>query len=437
MLNLAEGESTAWGEVAAHGDSAIFSTTGQSTPNFWSHRHSTATPSDTPEVPVLDPPAQEMRMSTALRVTPVTSSRDLARFVDLPYRLYRHDPNWIPPLRSDECRQFDPRRNPAYDHTEAQLFLARREGVVVGRVAAILSRKFIERWHRKCGRFGWFECEHDPATAEALYHAAEQWLLDRGMEEISGPLGFTDLDPTGFLVEGFGELPTIAGSYNPSYYIDFVTAQGYAKEVEYVEFRTTVPDKLPERVAKLADMLGRRSGVRVLSERNRKKLAATWGEQLFHVLNRAYVDLYGTTELTDRQIKFYIDGYLGHVDPEFIKLAVHNDQLVGFIIAMPNVSRAFQRARGRLLPFGFIHILRAMKTSKVLDFYVAGVLPEYRNRGIDLLMAYEMGKSALARGMTHAESNRELEENAKVQAQWKLYDRRLHRRSVVYTKRLT
>ncbi|MCU0612098.1 MAG: hypothetical protein MUE60_09960 [Candidatus Eisenbacteria bacterium] len=376
-------------------------------------------------------------MCAAPHVTPVATSRDLARFIEVPYRLYRNDPNWIPPLRSDERRQLDAKSNPAYDHSEAQLFLAWRGATPVGRIAAIISRRYIERWHRKCGRFGWFECENDPATADALYGTAEEWLRERGMEEISGPLGFTDLDPTGFLVEGFDELPTIAGSYNPPYYNDFAVAHGYAKEVEYVEFRTTVPDELPAKVARLAEVLKKRSGVRVFSERNRKTLAATWGTEVFQLLNRAYVDLYGTTELSKRQIEFYIEGYLGHVEPEFIKLAVHGERLVGFVIAMPNLSRAFQKARGRLFPFGFIHLLRGMKTSKVLDFYVAGVSPEYRNRGIDLLMAYEMGKTALARGMTHAESNREMEENAKIQAQWKLYDRRLHRRSWVYTKRLT
>ncbi len=376
-------------------------------------------------------------MSGALRIAPVTTRRDLARFIDVPYRLYRHDPWWIPPLRLDEWRQFDPTRNPAYEHTEARFFLAWRGTRVVGRVAALVSRKYLERWKRPCGRFGWFECEHDPEAASALLQAAEAWVAGRGMEEISGPLGFTDLDPTGFLVEGFDELPTIAGSYNPPYYNDFVLSQGYAKEVDYVEYRITVPPQLPEKVTKLAEAIAARSGVRVITEKNRKVLAARWGDEVFRVLNAAYADLYGTTELTPRQIEFYVKGYLGHVDPDFIKLAVHNDQLVGFVIAMPNLSRAFQKARGRLLPFGFLHILWAMKTSKVLDFYLAGVLPEYRNRGVDLLMAYEMGKTAIARGMTHAESNREMEENTRIQAQWKLYERRLHRRSRVYTKRLS
>ncbi|MBN1425956.1 hypothetical protein JXA88_15515 [Candidatus Fermentibacteria bacterium] len=376
-------------------------------------------------------------MRSALRVTPVLLPRDLSRFVEFPYWFYRADPTWIPPLRADERRQFDPGRNPAFEHTDAQLFLARRGDAVVGRVAALVSHPFIQRWNRRCGRFGWFECERDEGTASALIAAAEAWVAERGMEEISGPLGFTDFDPTGFLVEGFGELPTIAGSYNPPYYNDFITALGYVKEIEYVEYRTTVPAQLPEKVSRLAEVLAKRSGVRVFSERSRKELVAQWGPQLFQVLNRTYAHLYGTTELTERQIEFYVDGYLGHVDPEFIKLAVHDDRLVGFVVAMPNLSRAFQKARGRLFPLGFLHILRAMKTSTVLDFYLAGVLPEYRNRGIDLMLAYEMGKSALARGMTHAESNREIEENAKIQAQWKLYEKRLHRRSRVYTKRLS
>jgi ribosomal protein S18 acetylase RimI-like enzyme len=231
-------------------------------------------------------------------------------------------------------------------------------------------------------------------------------------------------------------MPTIAGSYNPPWYAEYIERLGYRKEVDYVEYRITIPSELPDRMVRLAEQIRSRSGFRVFSEPTRKKLAGNWGRQIFDVLNASYSELYGTTMLTTAQIDFYIANYLGQVDPAFIKLATDGDRLVGFIIAMPNLSRAFRKARGRLLPFGFIHLLRGMKTSRELDFYLAGILPEYRNRGVDAMLTMAMGKTALERGMKFAESNHELESNTKIQSMWKLYDRRLHRRSRVYTKGL-
>lgn len=375
-------------------------------------------------------------MAHDITMEPVRSARDLSEFVKLPFRLYRNDPLWIPQIIAHEKAQFDPKRNPAFETARAQLFRAVRDGRTVGRVAAIVSDAFIERWGRKCGRFGWFECENDPEIARLLLSAAEEWVAGQGMTEISGPLGFTDNDATGLLIEGFDELPPIAGTYNPPWYRGFLEGLGYSKEVDYVEYRITVPQELSERVLKLAEHIAKRTGIRVFSPESRKVLARVWGPKIFEVLNRAYADLYGTTLLTDAQIDFYINSYLGQVDPSFIKLAADGDKLVGFIIAMPNLSRAFQKARGRLFPFGFVHILRDMKRSDVLDFYLAGILPEYRNKGIDAMMTMEMGRTALERGMKFAESNHELEDNTLIQSMWKLYDRRLHRRSRVFTRKL-
>ena len=369
-------------------------------------------------------------------IVPVDSGRDLRRFVDFPYALYRDDSVWVPPLRSMEISQFDQRRNPAYEFSRTRLFLAVRDGRVVGRVAALIVDRSIERWNRKCGRFGWFECEDDRQTAAALLDAAEKWLISQGMDEVSGPLGFTDNDPTGLVVDGFDEVPTIAAGYNPQWYNDFLLERGYSKEVDYVEYRITVPPEIPERVRRMAELIRKRSSVRVFSEKSRKALAKKWGHQVFDVLNEAYAELYGTSLLSSRQIEFYISNYLGQVDPEFIKLAVDGDRLIGFIIAMPNLSRAFQKARGRLFPFGAIHILREMKRSRVLDFYLAGIRKQYQNTGVDALLSYEMAVSALARGMEYAESNHELESNTKIQSMWKLYDRRLHRRARVYNRKL-
>ena len=375
-------------------------------------------------------------MSSGIEIKIVDSGRDMKRFVMLPYKLHKNDPNWIPQLISHERAQFDPAKNPAFDYCDSRFLLALKDGEVVGRVVAIINRKLVEKLESNTGRFGWFESIEDPAVAAALIGAAEEWLASMGMERVSGPMGFTDNDQTGFLVEGFDELPPIAGSYNPPWYNDYLEALGYGKEVDYVEFRITVPDRIPEKMERLVGLIRKRTTVRVFNESTPKALAKNWGHQVFDVLNESYAELYGTTLLGEREIAYYIKTYLGQVDPEFIKLAADGDRLVGFIIAMPNLSKAFQKARGRLFPFGFLPILRAMKNSKVLDFYLAGIRPEYQGKGIDALMGFEMGKSALARGMKFAESNHELETNHKIQALWKLYDKRLHRRARVYTKTL-
>ena len=375
-------------------------------------------------------------MTESIEIRRIEPGGNMHGFVKLPFSLYRGDPRWIPQLTSHELAQFDPRKNPAFGYCDVMFFLALRDGRPVGRVAAIVNRRLVEKLGIRRGRFGWFECENDPETAAALLAGAEEWLSSMGMSEVAGPMGFTDNDQTGFLVEGFEELPTIAASYNPPCYNDFVAARGYAKQVDYVEYRITVPEAMPERMERLVDLVRQRTSVRVFNETSTKRLSGKWGHQVFEVLNEAYAALYGTTTLDEKEIAYYISNYLGQVDPEFIKLAADGDRLVGFVIAMPNLSRGFQKARGRLFPFGFVHILREMRSTRVLDFYLAGVRPEYQGKGIDALMSWEMGRSALARGIRFAESNHELEDNHKIQALWKQYDRRLHRRTRVYVKPL-
>ena len=371
-----------------------------------------------------------------IEVKPVQSKKEMNAFIRFPYKLYRNNPCWIPQLLMQEKAQFDPDINPAFKYCKTEFFVAWRDKSPVGRIAAIVNGRYNDKTGKKSGRFGWFECEHNEETATALLREAEKWLAEQGMDEVCGPMGFTDNDMTGFLIEGFDELPTIAASYNLPWYNTWITSLGYSKEVDYVEFRAVVPETMPDKLERIANIVRRRTDIQVFSPTNKKKLAKYWGHQLFGVLNESFAELHGTSILDDDEIDYFIDAYLGQVDTDFIKLATVDDKLVGFIIAMPSLSTGFQKAKGRLFPFGFIHVLRAMKTADILDFYLAGVLPEYQGKGIDALMAYEMGMSAIARGMKYTESNRELEDNHKIQAQWKLLDKRLHRRTRVYNKRL-
>lgn len=371
-----------------------------------------------------------------LRIRQLHPEKGMKPFITVPFRLYRKGSRHVPQLISQEKVFFDPARNPSFRNCETRFLLAERDGVPCGRVAGVISHEYNRKNQTLTGRFGWFEADA-PDTAQLLFRAVEDWLGSRGMNRIAGPMGFSDNDSTGFLIQGHDEEPTIAGSYTPAWYAELAEELGYSKDVDYVEYRITVPSQIPERVRRMAELIRGRTSVRIVTEASRRRLAKKWAHQVFEVLNTSYAGLYGTTLLTPEEIAFYIETYLGHVDPEFVKIAVDGSRVVGFIIAMPSLTDAFRKARGRLFPLGFLHILRGMRKSRVLDFYLAAVHPDYQGKGIDLLMSYEMAGSALARGMTHAESNRELETNTRIQAQWKFYDKRLHRRSRVYWKSLS
>jgi hypothetical protein len=372
----------------------------------------------------------------AIDVSVVKDRRDLKRFVAFPIGLLGGNPGYVPPLVKDDLSTLSPEKNPAFEDSEARLFLARRDGMVVGRVAAILNNPANRKYGTKNLRFGWFDAEDDPEVFAALFAAVEAWGREKGMETLTGPQGFTDLDPEGMLVEGFGELATIAEIWNPPYYPAHLERLGFVKEIDYIEFEARPPEGgIPERMQRLAEFALKRNKFRIVRYRSAKKLAAARAKELFDLLDEAYAELYASTPLTDRQKAYYAEKYLPFVNPDLVKVAVdENDRMVGFLIAMPSLSRAMQKARGRLFPFGFLHILRALKRFECLDFYLAGVKKEHRNKGVDLVMVVDVFRDALRYGITRAESNPELETNRKIQAEWKFVETRQHKRRRIYRK---
>ena len=264
-----------------------------------------------------------------------------------------------------------PGRNPAFEDAEAHLLLARRDGKIVGRVAAIISHAANRKYGTKNLRFGWFDTIDDFDVARALLDAAAAWGRDRGMITMTGPHGFTDLDPEGMLIEGFGELATIAVIYNHPYYPKFVERYGFVKEVDYIEFQALSPEGtvLPEKMVKLAEWGAKRNNWHLVKYANIKKLRADYGQRLFDMLDESFADLYGTVPLTQKQKEYYIGKYIPFANPSFIEIVANEkEEMVGFIIALPSLSRAFQKARGRLFPFGFFHIMRALRKYDTLDF---------------------------------------------------------------------
>jgi hypothetical protein len=371
-----------------------------------------------------------------ITIKEVLNKKDLKTFVKIPFPIYKGNPNWVPQLIGDDMEIFDHQKNPAFDNAEARLFLAYKNGRPVGRIAAILSHVANSKYGTKNLRFGWFESPDDPEVAAALFNSIEVWGRELGMETITGPHGFCDLDPQGMLVEGFDQLATIAGYYNHSYYRQLVEANGYLKEIDYIEFRTKVPYEtgIPEKLLRLAERIRERSKLRALKFNNKKDILLR-AEELFHLLDEAFEEIYGAVPLTEKQIRYYVKKYITFVDKDLLKVMVNEkDEMVGFMLSMPSLSRAYQKANGRLLPLGWWYLLRGLKENDVLDFYLAGIKKSYRGLGVDLLMVIDITQTAMKKGFKFAESNQELETNTKVHAQWKYFNPVQHKRKRIFKK---
>jgi hypothetical protein len=374
----------------------------------------------------------------SVEVRAVESKKDFKTFVLYPYRLYKGNKYWIPQLIMDEKEVFNPKKNPAFGNADARLFLAFRDGKVVGRIVGILSHIANKKYGTKNLRFGWFESINDPEVSRALFGAAEQWGKEQGMTTMTGPHGFTDLDPEGMLIDGFDKMPTVASNYNFPYYQELTEKYGFEKEIDYHEFVAVVPHDtgIPEKLLRIADRIGERGGLRLLKFDNKKQLM-TRAEELFYLLDEAFEEIYGSVPLTEKQVKYYVKKYIPFVHKDLVKAVVNErDEMVGFMITMPSLTRGFQKARGRLLPFGWFHLLKAIRTYEVLDFYLAGVRKKYRGVGVDLLMVVDIGKTALKMGFKYTESNLELETNTKVQAQWKFFNPTKHKHRRIFRKEI-
>lgn len=367
----------------------------------------------------------------------VETRKDLKNFVKFPFALYKGHKYWVPQLIMDELELFNPAKNPAYSYSETKLFLAYKDGRIAGRVAAILNKAANEKYDTKNLRFGWFDAVEDGAVFKALFDAVEAWGKELGMETLTGPHGFTDLDPEGMLIHGFDQLSTIAVYYNYPYYQGLMESVGFEKEIDYVEYRSKAPKKedgVPEKLLRLGERIKQRSALTILNFKKRKHMMSR-AREIFELVDEAFEEIYGSVPLTKEQIDYYVRKYISFAEPDLIQAAENPEgEIVGFMIALPNLSTAFQKAKGRLLPFGWFHILKALKKNDTIDFYLAGVSKKYRGQGVDLMMVLEAIKSAINRDILYAESNPELEDNKKIQAQWKYFDPVQHKRRRIFRK---
>lgn len=364
------------------------------------------------------------------------SKDEMKQFIRFNYELYKDNKYSVPDLYEDMVATFSD-RNAAMEFCEAVYFLAFRDGKLVGRVAGIINRRANETWNLKAVRFGYIDFIDDEEVSRALIDAVVQWGKERGMTEIQGPLGFTDMDAEGMLIEGFEELGTNATIYNYPYYLVHMEKMGFEKDADWIELSIDVPTEVPERLTRISKIVMEKYGLQIKKYTSSKKLAKEYGHEIFRVINAAFKPLFGYSELSERQIDQYVKTYLPFVDLKLVSTIVDKDgKLIAVGISMPSLSRALQKAKGKTFPFGWYHLLKAIKWqhSDTLDLMLAAVLPEYQGKGVNAVLFHDLLPIYISEGYKHVESNPELEVNDKVQSQWIYFERRQHKRRRCFKK---
>lgn len=372
------------------------------------------------------------------------TKKDLKVFINFHYDLYKGNVYDVPNLFSDDMNTLSKDKNAAFDFCEAEYYLAYKDGRVVGRVAAIINHRANEKWNRKSVRFGWIDFVDDLEVSRALMKAVEDYGKSKGMTEVVGPLGFTDFDPEGMLTWGFDQLGTMATIYNYPYYPEHVEQWGgFEKDNDYVEFKIFVPEKVPEKMMKISEMIMKRYNLHIRKPTKKEIFEEGLGHKLFYLINETFKDLYGFSQLSDRQIDQYVNMYFPAVDLNLIPIiedwSTEEHKLVGVGITIPSLSKALQKCyRGRLYPFGWWHVIRALKFHKtnIVDLMMIGVLPEYRNKGVNALMFYDLIPWYNKYGIEWGESQVEMETNENVQSQWQYFHTEMHKRRRCYVKKI-
>jgi len=371
-----------------------------------------------------------------IRIEEVKTKKQLKRFIEFPNNLYKGSPYWVPALYFDESATLDPKKNPAFDFCKTRYFLAYKDEEIVGRIAGIINDRYIEIWKNKYARFGWVDFTEDIEVAKALFNAVESWAKEQGMAGIQGPMGFTDFDKEGLLVEGFNELGTLPTIYNHPYYPAYLERLGYAKEVDWVEYRIHIPDTVQPDILRIANIAERRLKLKVVRLK-RSKDVLPYAGKMFELLNSGYKDLFGFVPLTGRQIEAYTKQYFSFVNPAFIQLVVDSrNELAALAISFPSLSKALQKSKGNLLPFGFLHLLKAIRRSEALDLYLITVRQDLQGKGVNAILMREAQQACIDHGIKAVYAAPELETNKNIRGQWKYYKNEQHKRRRCYTKLL-
>lgn len=364
----------------------------------------------------------------------VKTKSDIKQFVNFQFELYKNNKFWVPPIKAAERKSLMP-DNPAFDFCDARFFLAYKNDKCVGRIGAIINKSYNEKVKQKFGRINRIEFIDDYEVSETLINTAIEWFREQKMEYVHGPLGFTNLDTQGLLIEGFDYLPSIASVYHLPYYKDHFEKFGFEKENDWVEFRLTITEEPFNKAKRGAEIVKKRFGVQVINFTSRAELKP-YGTKMFEILNDAFQFLPYVSPLNDKMIKLYSNKYFSILNPRFIKIVIKDDNPIGFFVGLPSLSKAMQKAKGSLFPFGFIHVLKALKKPETIDMLLTGVLQDFQNAGIAVILISELQNEMIKAGITTLETTGIFETNQNVITNWKNYEHIQHRRRRCYVKKI-
>lgn len=375
-------------------------------------------------------------MDNKIRIEEVKDKKGFNKFLKFPYKLFKDDKMWVPSLLMDEKVTFNKKKNPAFEFCESKIFLAYKGEEIVGRIVGILNNRANEIWKQKRMRFGWFDYINDVNVAQALLNAVENWAKEKGMNEIVGPMGFTDMDKEGMMVEGFDTNCPMACYYNPSYYPVIIEQLGYKKEVDWIQYEIQANQPIPDKVAKVNELIKNKYNLKIINNLSKKKICNLYGNKIFNLVNRSFADLFGYVPLNDKQIKFYIGQYFTFLDPKLVCFIVdEKDDVVAFGVSMPSFSDALRKSKGKLFPFGWYYFLKALKNYDYIDLYLNGVDPDWQNKGVHSLYYVEMNRRYIELNSKMAIANPQLETNQAAQI-WEKYKSRIAIRRRAYIKEI-
>jgi len=368
-----------------------------------------------------------------LIIREINTKRDKRRFFEFPIELYKGNPYFVPIMIADEMDEFNPAKNGAFAYAECRMWVAERDGKIVGRIAGVLNKAYNQKVNAKQMRFTRFDFVDDAEVVDGLFDKIKEYAREKGMDEIIGPIGFSDLDKQGLLIEGFDEEDMYVTCYNYPYYVEHFERLGLTKKVDWLEFQIVIPKKMDERVEKLADMAIERYEYKVLRFTKIKQIKPYITEAL-QIMNEAFEKLFGVVWLSDKQLIDFSKLIMLVGNPDYVSVIQNKEgRIIGYGFMAPSISRAVRKSKGRLLPFGVFRVLHDLKHSKTLDFYSIAVKPEYQNRGVNAIILREGLAGAIKNGMLYAETGPELEDNFEVQSQWKNFEHRNHKRRRCYT----
>ncbi len=370
-----------------------------------------------------------------ITLTEVVSRKDLKRFIYLPEKVHRNNTNWLPPLLMDEWLLFDPKKNKSFEYCDHIRLLALKDGKVAGRIMGLVNRRYNEIQNEQHGRFCFLECYNDREVSHALINRVEEWARQKGLDKVIGPMGFSDKDPQGAQISGFEYSPVIAAPNNADYLPGLIEAEGYTRKIDLVDYMADIPEELPDLYKRVLSRFGNRQGYKIIEFRTKKDIKPMILDVL-QVMNDAYSSIFGFVPLTDKEKKELAARYLPILDPRFIKAFSINDRVVGFVIAMPDLAEGLRKSRGRLFPFGFIHILRASKKSNNLQMLLGAILEEYRGLGLDVIMGAKILEEATRSRMKTLDSHLILEDNMKSRSEFDRINGKVVKTYRIYQKDL-